>query len=109
MRIQPESFRRRRTQRGYRRRPLRGGPPMTAPAYAPPPLPAPESGGGADAAVARPITLRRGVGDRTFRGLARGSGAVVLAMMALVGGFLVLRGWQALRIDGGKFLTTQQW
>lgn len=67
------------------------------------------AGAGADAARPRPITIRRGTGDRVFRGLARGSGALVLLMMALVGGFLVLRGWSALRVDGLKFLTTQQW
>lgn len=57
----------------------------------------------------RRITSRRGTQDRVFRVLARGSGGVVLAMMALVGGFLVLRGWQALRVDGIRFLTVQQW
>lgn len=59
--------------------------------------------------VPRPIASRRGAQDRAFRGLARGSGGLVLAMMALVGGFLVLRGWQALRVDGIRFLTVQQW
>jgi phosphate transport system permease protein len=57
----------------------------------------------------RPIASRRSPGDRAFRGLARGSGALVLTMMVLVGGFLVLRGWRALRVDGFRFLTNQQW
>jgi phosphate transport system permease protein len=76
---------------------------MTTSVQAPPPA----AQFGPDSA--RPVSSRRSPGDRAFRGLARGSGAVVLAMMVLVGGFLVLRGWQALRVDGFKFLTTQQW
>jgi phosphate transport system permease protein len=72
---------------------------MTATAYGPHP--------GGDGP--RPISSRRSSGDRAFRGLARGSGVLVLTMMVLVGGFLVLRGWQALKVDGFKFLTSQQW
>jgi len=77
---------------------------MTAPAYSPQPRIAPD-----ETDVPRPLTARRGTQDRAFRGLARGSGGLVLGMMALVGGFLVLRGWQALRVDGIRFLTVQQW
>jgi phosphate transport system permease protein len=57
----------------------------------------------------RPVAIRRNPGDLAFRGLARGSGSLVLAMMVLVGGFLVLRGWRALQVAGWGFLTTQQW
>jgi hypothetical protein len=54
---------------------------MTAPAYSPQPRIAP-----GETDVPRPLTARRGTQDRAFRGLARGSGGLVLGMMALVGG-----------------------
>jgi phosphate transport system permease protein len=50
------------------------------------------------------------LGDRLFRGGARSSGLVVLAIMASVGLFLLLRGLQALNAVGPlKFITTQAW
>jgi phosphate transport system permease protein len=50
------------------------------------------------------------IGDRLFRGGSRTSGLLVLAIMAAVGLFLLLRGLQALRAEGPlKFLTTQAW
>jgi phosphate transport system permease protein len=50
------------------------------------------------------------LGDRLFRGGARSSGLVVLAIMASVGLFLLLRGLQALSAVGPlKFITTQAW
>jgi phosphate transport system permease protein len=50
------------------------------------------------------------LGDRAFRGGARSSGLVVLAIMASVGLFLLLRGLQALSAVGPlKFITTQAW
>jgi phosphate transport system permease protein len=47
--------------------------------------------------------------DRIFRGAARGSGLAVLVIMSLVGVFLAYRGWQALRVAGPSFLTTERW
>ncbi|MEU8758665.1 phosphate ABC transporter permease subunit PstC [Streptomyces sp. NPDC048659] len=47
--------------------------------------------------------------DRIFRGAARGSGALVLAVMLLVGVFLAYRAAQALDVAGGSFLTTSVW
>ncbi|WP_425558509.1 phosphate ABC transporter permease subunit PstC [Catenulispora subtropica] len=47
--------------------------------------------------------------DKLFRGMARGSGYVVLALMTMVGVFLSLRAQDALRVDGWKFVTTQAW
>jgi phosphate transport system permease protein len=47
--------------------------------------------------------------DRVFRGVARGSGAVVLAIMLLVGVFLALRAWRALSVATWSFLTTAAW
>jgi len=47
--------------------------------------------------------------DRVFRGTARGSGLAVLAIMSMVGVFLTYRGWQALKVAGVSFLTTERW
>ncbi|WP_328668268.1 phosphate ABC transporter permease subunit PstC [Streptomyces sp. NBC_00322] len=47
--------------------------------------------------------------DRLFRGAARGSGAIVLAIMLLVGVFLSYRALQALDVAKGSFLTTSAW
>ncbi|AVZ75935.1 phosphate ABC transporter permease subunit PstC [Streptomyces lunaelactis] len=49
------------------------------------------------------------LGDRLFRGAARGSGAVVLVIMLLVGVFLTYRASQALGVAKGSFLTTSAW
>ncbi|MFJ8492646.1 phosphate ABC transporter permease subunit PstC [Streptomyces sp. NPDC094038] len=50
-----------------------------------------------------------GTGDRLFRGVLRASGLAVLAVMAAVGLFLLLRALQALRTSGFSFLTTERW
>ncbi|MFB8772534.1 phosphate ABC transporter permease subunit PstC [Streptomyces broussonetiae] len=50
-----------------------------------------------------------GVPDRVFRGVLRGGGTLVLAIMLLVGGFLTYRAWQALSVAGWGFLTTEAW
>ncbi|SEO99814.1 phosphate ABC transporter permease subunit PstC [Actinacidiphila rubida] len=65
----------------------------------------------AGAAADRPRRLYAdsGLPDRLFRGVATGGGALVLAVMLLVGGFLTYRGWQALREAGWSFVTTAQW
>ncbi|SEF94583.1 phosphate ABC transporter membrane protein 1, PhoT family [Actinacidiphila yanglinensis] len=47
--------------------------------------------------------------DRLFHAVARSGGGLVLAVMLLVGGFLLYRAWQALRKAGLGFLTTAQW
>ncbi|MBM9503782.1 phosphate ABC transporter permease subunit PstC [Actinacidiphila acididurans] len=54
----------------------------------------------------------RGAGewqDKVFRGIARGSGAVVLGIMLLVGVFLGYRATKALHVAKWKFLTTAAW
>ena len=61
------------------------------------------------AAVPRRIVSATGGGDRIFRGILRSAGVAVLAIMAAVGLFLLLRATQALRVSGWSFLTTQQW
>ena len=59
--------------------------------------------------VPRPVKSKLGPSDLAFRGIARGGGALVLVIMALVGGFLTYRAWQALHQAGFSFLTTQDW
>jgi phosphate transport system permease protein len=64
-----------------------------------------------DAAVAakRPLAGRRGTGDRVFRFGAHGGGVIVLAIMTLVGMFLLVRGFEAIQTAGWSFLTEQAW
>ncbi|MEZ0064048.1 phosphate transport system permease protein [Streptacidiphilus sp. MAP12-20] len=57
----------------------------------------------------RRLSVVPGTGDRVFRGLLRGSGLSVLAIMAAVGLFLLLRAVQALKVAGWSFVTTEQW
>ncbi len=57
----------------------------------------------------RTIVARVGRTDRAFRGVARGGGTMVLVIMALVGTFLAVRAWDALRASGTDFLTVQEW
>ncbi|MGW1727726.1 phosphate ABC transporter permease subunit PstC [Streptomyces sp. NPDC002306] len=47
--------------------------------------------------------------DRVFRGILRGGGSLVLAIMLLVGGFLTYRAWQALSAARWDFVTTEAW
>ncbi len=64
---------------------------------------------GDDTDQPRAIRSTSGMGDVVFRGIARAAGALVLAIMALVGVFLAYRAWQALEVAGWSFLTTQAW
>lgn len=57
----------------------------------------------------RVLTVNRGRGDRIFRGIARSSGGMVLAIIALVGLFLSVRAAQALNKAGFAFITTASW
>ena len=57
----------------------------------------------------RRIVANSDSADRTFRGVARGGGMLVLVLMVLVGTFLAYRAAQALHKSGLSFLTTQDW
>jgi len=72
----------------------------------------PQAGTGGNAPASdmpRRVRAGRGPADRLFRGVARTSGLAVLAITTMVGVFLAYRGWQALRVGGVSFLTTQRW
>jgi len=58
---------------------------------------------------ARSLKSRSSISDRVFRGVLRAGGAWVLVLMLLVGSFLFIRAWQAFKVAGWSFLTTQQW
>lgn len=63
-----------------------------------------------DAAGALALSDARGqIGDRVFRVLTAGSGAVVLVTMAAIAVFLVIRAWPAVTANTGNLLTTQIW
>ncbi|MFF7995526.1 phosphate ABC transporter permease subunit PstC [Kitasatospora xanthocidica] len=49
------------------------------------------------------------VGDKIFMNLARGSGILLLVIMAAIAGFLAWRSGLALSKDEGNFLTTFEW
>ncbi|MFD8737748.1 phosphate ABC transporter permease subunit PstC [Streptomyces sp. NPDC059618] len=57
----------------------------------------------------RRLNAARGLGDRVFRFQLTATGVAVLAVMAGVGLFLLLRAGQALRARGFSFLTTAAW
>jgi phosphate transport system permease protein len=60
--------------------------------------------------TARDIRHALDVPDRTFRGLARSGGVIVLSIMALVGIFLTWQSVQALsKVGIVKFVTTREW
>jgi phosphate transport system permease protein len=53
--------------------------------------------------------VRRSRIDRTYRSIATMSGTAVFAVMGLIGGFLLYRGIDALRLSGWGFITDSQW
>ncbi|MFF3845012.1 phosphate ABC transporter permease subunit PstC [Streptomyces sp. NPDC002328] len=65
--------------------------------------------GGVDTDVPRRLYADPGLPDRVFRTVLRSGGGLVLAVMLLVGGFLLYRAWLALERAGWSFLTTSAW
>ena len=53
--------------------------------------------------------IRRNRVDQVYRSVAAVSGSFVFLVMALIGGFLLYRGIDALRISGWGFITESQW
>ena len=53
--------------------------------------------------------VRRNRVDQVYRSIAAASGSFVFVVMALIGGFLLYRGIDALRISGWGFITESQW
>ncbi|MFI9721257.1 phosphate ABC transporter permease subunit PstC [Streptomyces sp. NPDC052396] len=49
------------------------------------------------------------IGDRIFLGLSRGSGVLLLVIMAAIAAFLTVRAASAISKDHGNFLTTFEW
>jgi phosphate transport system permease protein len=73
----------------------------TTPIDSPPPAPAPP--------VARKSTSTGRAGDKVFLGLSRGSGILLLVIMASIAVFLSYRAALAISKDEGNFLTTFDW
>ncbi|MFJ8717612.1 phosphate ABC transporter permease subunit PstC [Streptomyces violaceus] len=69
---------------------------------APPPTPQPATDKRAARGATRP-------GDRIFLGLSRGSGILLLVIMAAIAAFLTYRASLAISKDQGNFLTTFEW
>jgi phosphate transport system permease protein len=69
------------------------------------PAPAPE----AREPEPRRLTSKKDRGDQAFRQLSYLSGTSVLAIMALVGVFLSIEAYDALKVQGFDFLTTAEW
>ncbi|MEY2754385.1 MAG: hypothetical protein RJB65_743 [Actinomycetota bacterium] len=55
------------------------------------------------------VRVARSRSDRLYRGVATGAGLVTLLLMGLIGGFLLVKGWEALRIAGWSFFTSTSW
>ncbi|MGH3783392.1 MAG: phosphate ABC transporter permease subunit PstC [Pseudonocardiaceae bacterium] len=70
---------------------------------------APTPGPAGPPETARNVKAVSGGADQVFRISLRSSGIAVLAIMGTIGLFLFFQGWQALRVAGLSFLTTQAW
>jgi phosphate transport system permease protein len=55
------------------------------------------------------FVTRRSPTDRVFRGVVMVAGNVTLVVMVLIGTFLLVRSWTALRVAGWSFLTETRW
>ncbi|OON78870.1 phosphate ABC transporter permease subunit PstC [Streptomyces tsukubensis] len=76
-----------------------------APTPAPPPPPAPPT----DAQQRRAARAATRPGDRVFLGLSRGSGILLLVIMAAIAAFLTYRASLVLAKNDGNFFTTFEW
>jgi len=62
-----------------------------------------------DPDVPRPIIVERDRADRRYRLLAKGSGVTAMALMGLIGTFLLVKAVPALQSQGLGFLTNFEW
>jgi phosphate transport system permease protein len=59
--------------------------------------------------AAAPPTGKRRIGDVAFAGLARGSGILILLILAGVAAFLLVQAWPSLTANTANFLTSTAW
>ncbi|QUX29587.1 phosphate ABC transporter permease subunit PstC [Nocardiopsis akebiae] len=59
--------------------------------------------------AAPPPTGKRRIGDVAFAGLARGSGILILLILAGVAAFLLVQAWPSLTANTANFLTSTEW
>ncbi|NYH52315.1 phosphate transport system permease protein [Nocardiopsis arvandica] len=59
--------------------------------------------------TAPPSSGKRRIGDVAFAGLARGSGILILLILAGVAAFLIVQAWPSLAANTANFLTTMAW
>ena len=64
---------------------------------------------GAGAAGVGPPRGKVRIGDRIFRGFTTASGALIIALVALIAIFLVAKAWPAIRADKANFLLSRDW
>lgn len=55
------------------------------------------------------IRVTRSPGDRVYRSVARGAGSFTLVVMVLIGTFLLIQAWPALKDAKWHFLTESKW
>jgi phosphate transport system permease protein len=60
-------------------------------------------------ATPRTITVRRALGDRAYRAIASGAGALTLVLLVVIGVFLIVQSAPAFQQQGTRFLTTLVW
>ena len=71
--------------------------------------PCPNAGAAAVAAdVPRSVALNRTRADRAYRAFCLACGLATLVILVLIGAFLLIRAWPALKVAGWRFLTTEQ-
>ncbi|MCV2463874.1 phosphate ABC transporter permease subunit PstC [Streptomyces sp. ICN988] len=79
---------------------------MTTDTQKPAPSPTPQPPASVDSGATRGVTRP---GDRIFVGLSRGSGILVLVIMAAIAAFLSYRAWLAISEDEANFFTSFEW
>ncbi len=70
----------------------------------------PETPGAAttDGSTPRGVALNRTRADQAYRAFCLACGLATLVVLVLIGAFLLIRAWPALKVAGWHFLTTEQ-